>query len=68
MDYDGVSMELTFSESVSTECVRINITGDAIPEGDETFNMILTSSTNRVILDPNTVTVIIEGLVIITGV
>ncbi len=61
MDYSDVSMELTFSESVSSECVQINITGDALPEGDETFDVVLTSSIRRVYLSPNTVTVTIVG-------
>ncbi len=64
MDYSDVSMELTFSESVSSECVQINITGDALPEGDETFDVVLTSSVSEVTLFPDTVTVTIEGQVI----
>ncbi len=64
MDYSDVSMELTFSESVSSECVQINITGDDLPEGDETFDVVLTSSVSEVTLFPDTVTVTIEGQVI----
>ena len=42
-------------------CIQVNITGDSIPEAMETFAVQLTTSVDQVNLNPNSVTIIIEG-------
>jgi len=46
-----------------TKCVEINITGDDVPESRESFLVqIETSMINEIVLSPDEVVVIIEGL------
>ena len=42
-------------------CVSVVIVGDSHPESVETFDIQLTTNVSRVILDPNTVSIYIQG-------
>ena len=58
-DYQAVSMELTFSESVNQSCVRIPIQNNRRVENPEEFNVTLNSTDPDVIPGPfSTVTIV----------
>ena len=61
-DYDGTTMTLTFSSTVSQHSVTVDTTDDSIVEGDEQFtgNIALTT-TGTAVLAPNVSTVTISG-------
>ncbi len=63
-DYTSVSsMELTFQPATATEprCGDIQIVNEDVLEEDESFNVILGSSDNAVVVDSNTATVTIRN-------
>ena len=51
-DYQAVSLELTFSESVNQSCARIPIQNDSRVEDPEEFNVTLNSTDPDVIPGP----------------
>ena len=53
-------MELTFSDTMLSRTVPITIVNDGVVEGNETFNVTLTTSDNAVVLNPVTATVDIQ--------
>ena len=59
-DYDSVLEELTFSAGLERQCVDVPIQDDDVAEGLEDFTAGLTTSVDRVILDPDVATVNIE--------
>ena len=63
-DYTSVSsMELTFRPAIATEprCGDIQITNEDVLEDDESFDVILFSSDNAVVINPSTATVTIRN-------
>ena len=56
-DYESVLEELTFSAGLERQCVDVTIQDDDIAEGLEDFTAGLTTSVDRVILDPDVATV-----------
>ena len=48
MDYDSISVILTFDDSTSTACTEVNILGDNVPEGDELFTLTLSTEDDSV--------------------
>ena len=56
-------MELTFRPATATEsrCGDIQITNEDILEDDESFDVILGSSDNAVVINPNVATVTIRN-------
>ena len=61
-DYDAVSMEITLTPDMPMGCIQVNITGDRLPEAMETFDVQLTTAVDQVALNPDSVTIIIEGM------
>ena len=62
VDYTAIDTALTFTSSQSM-CVNVTITQDSTLEAGEDFTIEInnTNSIPRVTLDPNNVTVVIEG-------
>ena len=56
-DYESVLEELTFSAGLERQCVDVTIQDDDIAEGLEDFTAGLTTSVDRVTLDPDVATV-----------
>ena len=61
-DYDAVSMEITLTPDMPMGCIQVNITGDSLPEAMEMFDVQLTTTVDQVTLNPDSVTIIIEGM------
>ena len=61
VDYVPVSVEFIFNSSVAVQCQVIQVTSDAILEIDEIFFVNLVVSDADVLLENDTVTVIIEN-------
>lgn len=63
MDFNAVSEDLTFTESVLMLCVDIDIIGDSLPEDSESFSVQLSIATmlDRLTISPNITTVTIGG-------
>lgn len=63
-DYTSESnMELTFRPATATEprCGDVQITDEEALEDDESFNVLLGSFDNAVVIDPNTATITIRN-------
>ena len=56
-DYESVLVELTFSAGLERQCADVAIQDDDIAEGLEDFTAGLTTSVDRVTLDPDVATV-----------
>jgi hypothetical protein len=51
-DYTAVALtSLTFAAGETSKTVSVNVTGDTLPEANETFNVVLSSPTGAVISD-----------------
>ncbi len=50
-DYTAASGTLTFAPSETSKTISIAIVGDALPENDETFSVLLSTPTNATIAD-----------------
>ena len=62
VDYTAIDTTLTFTSNQSM-CVYVNITQDDTLEAEEDFTIEITNANSipRVTLDPNNITVVIEG-------
>ena len=62
MDYGAITVQLTFSATVSRACGIVTIVNDDEFEVDESFDVTLTTTDGDVTLDPDsgTVTIIDE--------
>lgn len=58
-DYNAIMTTLTFSPGVDRQCVNVTLPDDGIVEGEETFNVTLTSN-DSILLVPETAMVVIE--------
>ena len=62
-DYNAVSRILTFSPSMSRQCVDFTGREDGIVEPNENFTVTLTTTGDDVVLDPDVAVVtIVEGV------
>ncbi len=59
MDYVPLSSSLTFNANSNMECVDVMITNDTVVEGEESFNVTLTTSDPDVTVENGTVVVVI---------
>ncbi|MBW6398547.1 cellulase family glycosylhydrolase [Roseomonas sp. HJA6] len=50
-DYVATTGSITFDAGVTKRLVRVNVTGDATPEANETFRLLLTDATGAIISD-----------------
>ena len=62
LDYAAVTMVVILTPAVPTNCTEITITGDSHPESTERFNVQLFTNIDQVNLHPDTVTVVIKGI------
>ncbi len=59
MDHVPLSSSLTFNANSNMECVDVMITNDTVVEGEERFNVTLTTSDSDVTVENGTVVVVI---------
>ena len=60
VDYNSISVTLTFDDSTSTACTEVNILGDNIPEGDELFTLTLSTEDDSVTISDDSDILTIE--------
>ena len=56
-DYNPVLETLTFSQTTTRLCTDVTVNNDNVLEGEEDFNLILTTDDTMVALDPDMATV-----------
>ena len=59
MDYEPITVDLTFNEAVSRACAEVTIVDDDVFEEDETFDVTLTTTDGDITLNPDSGTVTI---------
>ncbi|HSY51284.1 MAG TPA: Ig-like domain repeat protein [Thermoanaerobaculia bacterium] len=60
-DYESASGVIEFAPGELTKAIEIHILGDALPEGDETFSVLLSDPVNATIDTPSAVVVIVNN-------